>query len=369
MLDSSSLTLLVRRWSWLLIETPARAAGFLTAVAILAVLLLRFELGQSWNLYAAGTQVAKAGDDYQLLLQNVGSAFQGTGGELVVLLGGSTIRELTADDALLSKQLTGRCGRDIQFVNLGSSSQSFSESWDIAALAPEHRKRLFLVGINPYRLGFDDDSVMAELSRNPTGIPVSLSLLWNVAFHTGHVGSSERIISAIARQERLGARWRLRDVFVSPVPVAREPSEDPLQPDRASYHEPVWTRAEKLRQANTYIATRVTDFQSRYRAGVQWFNRFYDRFKGPNSDVKFVVPPTDETFDKIDKLVSTDFRNAIRLLGGDSRTIDLRDRVKGLDTNDFFDTQHLIAKGREKLHPVFLDAVARALGCPPRAAQ
>ncbi|MDP3693547.1 hypothetical protein [Bradyrhizobium sp.] len=361
--------MLVRRWSWLLIETPARAAGFLTAVAILAALLLRLELGQSWNLYAAGTQVTKAGDDYQLLLQNVGSAFQETGGELVVLLGGSTIRELTADDALLSKQLTAWCERDVQFVNLGSSSQSFSESWDIAALVPENRKRLFIVGINPNRLGFDDDSVMTELSHRPSGIPVSFSLLWNVALHTGHVGSSERIISAIARQERLGAKWRLRDVFVAPQPVARKPSEDSLQPDRASYREPVWTHAEKLRQANAYIATRVTDFRNRYRAGVQWYNRFHDRFKGPNSDVKFVVPPTDKTFDKVNELISTDFLNAIRLLGGESRTIDLRNRVRDLDTKDFFDTQHLVAKGREKLHPVFFDAVTRALGCPLRASQ
>ena len=367
MLDSSSLTLLVRRWSWLLIETPARAAGFLTAVAILAILLLRFELGQSWNLYAAGTQVVKPADDRQILLQNVGSAFQETGGDLVVLLGGSTIRELTPDDAVLSKQLTSRCERDIQFVNLGSSSQSFSESWDIAALAPENRKRLFLVGINPYRLGFDDDSVVAELSRNPTGIPVSLSLWWNVALHTGLVASSERMIASIALQERLGAHWRLRDIFVSPVPVARAPSEDPLQPDRAGYHEPVWSRAEKLRQANTYIATRVTDFHNRYRAGVQWFNRFYNYFKGPNSDVKFVVTPTDETFDKVDKLISGDFLNGIRLLGGESRTIDLRNRVKDLNTNDFFDTQHLVAKGRAKIQPVFIDAVTRALGCPPLA--
>ena len=52
-------------------------------IAIVTVLALRFEFGHSWNLYAAGGQVAKAGEDYPLLLQAVGSAYQETGGELV----------------------------------------------------------------------------------------------------------------------------------------------------------------------------------------------------------------------------------------------------------------------------------------------
>ena len=87
MSDSNSLGLLIRRLPWLFIETPGRAAGFLSVVLLVAILALRIELGQSWNLYAAGRQVAKAGEDYQLLLQAVGSAFEGTDGELVVFVG------------------------------------------------------------------------------------------------------------------------------------------------------------------------------------------------------------------------------------------------------------------------------------------
>jgi hypothetical protein len=54
----------MRGLSWLFIETPARAAGFLSVIAMVTILALRFELGQSWNLYAAGGQVAKAGEDF-----------------------------------------------------------------------------------------------------------------------------------------------------------------------------------------------------------------------------------------------------------------------------------------------------------------
>ena len=368
MSDSNSLERLIRRLSWLFIETPARAAGFLSVVLLVAILALRIELGQSWNLYAAGRQVAKAGEDYQLLLQAVGSAFEGTDSELVVLVGGSTVRELTADDALLSTELTSRCGRDIRFVNLGSSNQTFAESWDIAALLPTDRKRLLLVGINPYRLSFDDDDVISELSHGPTGIPPAFSLLWSVALHTGHIGSLERAFDSIARQESLGATWRPLDLFFPDRPVARRPSENPFQPDRSSFQEPVWTRAEKLRETNEYIETRVSDFHDRFRAGVKWFNRLFDRFQGPLSDVKFVVTPTDETFAKADKLTSRDLRDAITLLGED-RVIDLRGQTKDLDTTDFFDVQHLVAKGRAKLQPVFAEAVSRALGCAQRVAR
>jgi hypothetical protein len=101
---------------------------------------------------------------------------------------------------------------------------------------------------------------------------------------------------------------------------------------------------------------------------VKWFNRFLDRFQGPSSDVKFVVTPTDETFAKADKLTSRDLRDAITLLGED-RVMDLRGRAKDLDSTDFFDVQHLLAKGRAKLQPVLVDAVSRALGCTQRVAR
>src|SRR3984957_2433999 len=327
MLDFNSLVSWTRRLSWLFIETPARAAGFLSVIVTLIVLAVVFELGHSWNLYAAGGQVAKAGDDFPLLLQAVGSAFEETGGgELVLLVGGSTVRELTADDPLLSKALTSQCGRDIQFVNLGSSSQTFSESWDIAALAPPNRRRLLLVGINPYRLSFDDSDVISELAHNPSGIPVSYSLLWSVALHTGHVGSPERMLTSLARQQSFGARWRLLDLVDPGRPAARQPAEDPFQPDRSSYRGPVWTQSEKLRQANEYIATRALDFHDRFRGGVKWFNCLFDHYQGVGADVKFVITPTDVSFGKADELISADLQEALTLLGGDRRVLDLRDQ-------------------------------------------
>jgi hypothetical protein len=373
MSDSSSSRALIGRLPWLFIDTPARAAGFLAVILLTVVLALRIELGQSWNLYAGGKQAAKAGEDYQLLLQAVGSAFEGRDGvegrdgDLVVLLGGSTVRELTADDELVSTQLTGRCGHDVRFVNLGSSAQTFVESWDLAALAPTNRRRLLLVGINQYRLSFDDDDVISDLSRSPAGLPASFSLLWSVALHTGHIGSLERVVDSIARQESLGAQWRALDLLIPDHPVARRPFDNPFQPERSSYQEPVWSRSEKLKQANAYIATRVLDFHDRYRAAVTWFNRFVDHFGGPQSDVKFVLTPTDQTFAGAERLTAGDLRDAIKLLGED-RVLDLRSHAKDLDSTDFFDVQHLVAKGRAKLQPVFVDAVSRALGCVPRAA-
>jgi hypothetical protein len=367
MLDSNLLGSLAHRLSWLFIETPARAIGFLSVAITALILGAVLELSQSWNLYAAGAM--KSGNNYQLVLQSIGTEFDKTGGDIVVLLGGSTIRELTADDTFLSKEFTVRCGRDIQFVNLGSSSQSFVESWDIAALVPASRKRLFLVGINPYRLSFDDDEVIAELSHNRTGVPTSFSLLWTVALSTGHLGSLERVIGSVARQVSLGAHWQLRDLIIARSSVASPPSDDPYQPDRSGYREPVWTRAEKLRQADEYIATRVADFHDRFRMSVEWFNRFFDHFQGPNSDVKFVITPTDETFGKADKLISDAFRDALQLLGGERRILDLRNQVSDLSSNDFFDVQHLVAKGRAKLQPIFVDNVSRVLGCASHASE
>jgi hypothetical protein len=359
----------MRGLSWLFIETPARAAGFLSAIAIVTILLLRFEFGHSWNLYAAGGQVVKAGEDYPLLLQAAASVYQEAGGELVVFVGGSTVRELTADDALLSKELTSRCGRDIEFVNMGSSKQTFSESWDIAALTPAERKRLLLVGINPYRLSFDDDDVISEQSYNPSGIPVSFSLWWSIARHTGHIGSLERVLASVARQIKLGAKWSPLDLLASRRTVVRPPAEDPFQPDRSSYPGPAWTRPEKLRQANEYIATRALDFHDRFRTGIKWFNRLADHFQGPRSDVRFVITPTDETFRKVDRLIANDMRDGVSLLEAKNGILDLREPGVDLQSDDFYDVQHLTAKGRAKLQPVFLAEASHALGCTPGASR
>jgi hypothetical protein len=368
MSDSNSLAERMRGLSWLCIETPARAAGFLSVIAIVTILALRFEFGHSWNLYAAGGQLARAGEDYPLLLQAVGGAYQQTGGELVIFVGGSTVRELTADDTLLSKELTSRCGRDIEFANLGSSSQTFSESWDIAALAPENRRRLLLVGINPYRLSFDDGDVISEQSHNPTGIPASFSLWWSIARNTGHIGSLERMFTSFARQIRLGAKWSPLDFLISRPAVARQPAEDPFQPDRSSYPGPAWSRPEKLKQANEYIATRALDFHDRSRDGVRWFNRLADHFQGPRSDVRFVITPTDETFQKVDRLISNDMLDVVSLLRAKNSILDLRNNVD-LESDDFHDVQHLTAKGRAKLQPAFVTGVSRALGCMPRGSR
>ena len=365
MSDSSSLAERMRRVSWLYIETRARAAGFLATLAILTILALRVEFGHSWNLYAAGGQVVKARESYPLLLQAAGKAYQETGGDLVVFVGGSAVAELTADDSLLSRELTSRCGRDIQFVNLGSSRQTYSESWDIAALVPENRRRLLLVGLNPYRVSFDDSDVISEQLHNPTGIPASFSLWWSVAWHTGHIGSPERMLTSLARQITLGAKWSLLDLLISRPTVARQPSEDPFQPDRSGYPGPALAQTEKLKQANDYIAIRTLNFHDRYRAGVKWFNRLFDHFERPGSDVRFVLTPTDETFGKVDRLISNDMRDVVNLLQAKNGILDLRPQGVDLGSKDFFDVQHMTAKGRAKLQPAFLAEVSRALGCMP----
>jgi hypothetical protein len=207
--------------------------------------------------------------------------------------------------------------------------------------------------------------VISELAHNPSGIPVSYSLLRSVALHTGHIGSPERMLTSFARQQSFGASWRLRDLVDPGQSSARQPAYDPFQPDRSSYREPVWTQSQKLKQANEYIATRALDFHERFRVGVNWYNRLFDHFQSAGTDVKFVRAPTDPTFGKADELISADLREAVRLLGGEDRLLDLRDQSKELDSNDFFDVQHLIAKGRAKLQPTFVAAVSLALGCAP----
>jgi hypothetical protein len=51
--------------------------------------------------------------------------------------------------------------------------------------------------------------------------------------------------------------------------------------------------------------------------------------------VRFVITPTDETFRKVDKLISKDMREAMRLLGTDNGILDLRTPNIDLESDDF----------------------------------
>src|SRR5262249_43891433 len=151
--------------------------------------------------------------------------------------------------------------------------------------------------------------------------------------------------------QSFGGHWRLSDLFMPRQVTAKTPSTNPFQPDRSSYREPVWTRDQKVRQSYEYIATRVMDFHDRFRAGVDWYERLTAHFRRAGADVRFLVTPTDESFGTAARLESTDFEEALRLLGGGDEIIDLRNKVNNLEAGDFYDMQHLVAPGRAKLQP------------------
>jgi hypothetical protein len=85
--------------------------------------------------------------------------------------------------------------------------------------------------------------------------------------------------------------------------------------------------------------------------------------------VRFVITPTDETFQKVNRLISGDMLEVVNLLEAKNGILDLRSRDVDLQSDDFHDVQHLTAKGRAKLQPAFLAEVSRALGCMPGASR
>jgi hypothetical protein len=85
--------------------------------------------------------------------------------------------------------------------------------------------------------------------------------------------------------------------------------------------------------------------------------------------VSFVITPTDETFRKVDRLISNDMRDVTNQLEIKNGILDLRNRGVDLQSDDFYDVQHLTAKGRAKLQPVFVAEVSHALGCMPGASR
>src|SRR4051812_23879758 len=155
------------RASWLWLSSREASIGFLIALTASVCLLLAIEYRGVWRLIAVDrAQQLLAGDPgfkhrrerdfvFKTVLADLARLEQTTG-DVVVLLGGSTVREFVPDDAFLSEELSRKCGRPIRFFNAGSGSQVFAETWSLAGLVPSDRLTLVLVGINFNRFTDDD---------------------------------------------------------------------------------------------------------------------------------------------------------------------------------------------------------------------
>jgi hypothetical protein len=299
----------------------------------------------------------------QLVLRTAAAAFSSSADRpLVLFLGGSVVREFTGDDADVSRELSETCNQALQFVNLGSSSQSLGESYTLALLAPPARRRLVVFGLTPYRLDTDPVTELSDFERLPLGLPMTLSFAQLLHDFTGRVPNLLGSFGSLARLERLGVNWSWWDLMRlrSGAPTPLEP--DPFFSRRNLYGPPVLDRAAKQKMVQEFTSWRSPSIASAAPKAIEMWSSLAEQLRNAGSTVAFALLPEDGSVVVPGASAQAAITRAAQVFRRHTVVIDLRE-LPGLSSDDFYDMHHLVATGRRKVLPAFVASLAQTLGC------
>lgn len=357
---------LVRGAPWLWIETPTRAAAAAVAAIAAFSLVVAFEWSQPWRLLAAARPAPHAAPDTRLLSALAWTDV--TPVDTVILVGGSSAREFPASDSHLSRVLSARCGRPIRFINGGTSSQTFAESWAIAEAVRDDRRRLVVVGMNYSR--FEEGA--AEVSRDLRTPLLPLRQPATLKRAVADVGGSSPMGAGPGLTQSSWLLHRLDEVTFQDAPesfrafIARSDGASPWQGPDNVYRAPPLDAERKADIVRRMQAEQLPLYAARRGEALALWLAFLRRFDRPGSEVLLLALPESASMAPLNARAGAAFPADLAVLerhGG--RVADWR-TSHGLAEADFYDQQHLLESGRRKIEPRFVELLTSALpACSP----
>lgn len=359
-LEPDFLRRLVQGAPWLWIDTRMRAAA--AAIAVLAVFcgVALFEASEPWRRLADAEPKADAAPETRLLAAL--AWVEASRIDTVILLGGSTARELTSSEARVSGLLTERCGRPIRFINGSTSSQTIAETWIIAEAVPDDLRVLTVVGMNYLR--FEESPAEVARDVRPPLLPLGRSAsLERALADAGHPPAST--LPGLTGTAWLLPRLDQVDFRSAPEPfddfLARRNDEAPWEGPLNLYRNPPLDPASKTAITHQRIAERLSLFEARHAGAGSLWRAFLDRFDGPRSNVLFLALPEDPSMTPFTDLAGDAFAAEMAGLGHTGAHVADWRKNHGLAQGDFYDQQHLLGSGRRKIEPRLLDLLAGSL--------
>lgn len=279
----------------------------------------------------------------------------------ILLLGGSTSRELTYSDRFLSDTLSQLCRRKVSFINAGSSSQDYIASRSIYDFFSKKGIDLVIVGANLYRYLFSPSGIHKNALFNQLSIPISAGIFVSERgssltppplspIYTGaYLAAKESLITQLS----LGRSFAVRDEFENSTGLHN------------LYRTPPRTSKYKTRIARQYLLQNYVAFKQNADFGASRWNDFFEQVIRDGAEVVVLDLPVSTTFlsterffrDQYDEILNS--HDAIGAWVVRWPAADL-----GLVESDFFDQQHLLASGRQKIEPALLLMIQdRITGC------
>jgi hypothetical protein len=269
----------------------------------------------------------------------------------ILLLGGSTSRELTYSDRFLSESVSQLCQRKVSFINAGSSSQTYIASRSIYDLFSKKGVDLVVIGANLYRYILSPSGIHKNALFNQLSIPISAGIFFSERgssltpppLSPVYTGAYLAANKSLIAQFSLGRSFAIRDKFENSKGLHN------------LYVTPSRTIKYKERIARQYLLQNYLAFKENANFGASRWNDFFEQVMRDGAEVVVLDLPVSPTFlsterffrDQYDEILKS--HNAIGAGVVRWSASDL-----GLIESDFFDQQHLLASGRQKIEPALL---------------
>jgi hypothetical protein len=342
---------------WLWIDRPRRAKAFLLALAIVVILLLALNRMFSWRWLLAELQLPQGAPDRVVAAKQI-AVHTDPALPTVLLLGGSTMREFAPDSDVIANALSVNCGRPVRVIKAGTSSQDLATAWTLAERTLDTRLDSVVVGVNYYRFleGRARLGEMLETLRLP--LPTSGMLLWQYSRSLQRISDFEPVHQAgvlLALEPR--PKWKSR--LDKPAGLAQISD---FQGQLNAYRAPSLNIMEKRRIAASFLAMRGPALLRYQKESVGLWVALTDALQAQGVQVGFLVLPMDPVMGLVKPFFDPIFEVSLKVFESrDVRITDWRDADFGLVTEDFYDQQHLLASGREKVFDAFVRYLASTL--------
>ena len=349
------------------IDRPERAVAFLTALIL--VLLGYWFFAPPWYSVLHKISLAPHVRDDLFVAKRLADEIadikkRGKRPFRLLLVGGSTARELTAFDQDVSVALSRRCGQPVRFINAATSDQSLVEAWSFADALAEHDLDRIIVGINYFRLTESRRDLFARLSNVRLALPLSAQLRSMMPADLRSVPKPEFLSQLAMLLAHKGELAGMKRPGASSGNIPQKGREKGFMGARNLYKGPPRNSAWKRERVSHFIAlTRVKYEHVSSQASDLWLE-FIRRHQQRKIATTLLVLPMDPSLQRARRLFDPQLDKALeRFERAGAGVVDWRD-LSVLSARDFYDQQHLLASGRRKLFPVLIEALSTYVsGC------
>ena len=274
----------------------------------------------------------------------------------VLLLGGSTSRELTDSNTYISKLLSERCALKINFINAGSPAQSYVASQSIYDYYSRRGVGLVIIGANYLRYILNE-AYFKEISSQYRGsIPISLNLFLEEYPNIQNPPQIEPLylLSKLYIQNKKNNLVYESNFLFSKIQFLK---------DKVGFQNRFFSKSESWEKRNKRLRhfdiLRYEDFLNFGPNQSRRWNLFIDNALSKGSKVLFIDLPKAPYFDKktnlfqglMNEFLDSHLKNGANVIRMKSSDLNLKD-------DDFYDQQHLLSSGRKKVESLLIESIA-----------